>query len=136
MSPVTEPNAYTVGATQGYERYLDEDPAAGKGIGGIAYRTREEAQAVLDEHDGCLPPKWGYGDHNKATVYGLIMGKPFEMVTSRDPAVVRAAFHAWSCETGLDIPECTDCDKFVRLGPDGMLDYDALIEDVKLVRLG
>lgn len=58
MTTTTEPSAYTVGATKGYETYLDTDSDAGKGVGGIAFRTREEAQAVLDAEDGFLPRAW------------------------------------------------------------------------------
>lgn len=131
---MTTPNAYTVGASGGYEHYIATDPDAGKGVGGIAFRTREEAAATLD--DGCLPPVWGYGTGVKATVYGLVLHKPFEQQTTRDPVLLTDRYHDWHRPTRFMPKNCPVCSaKKWRLGPDGQLDYDALIEPALLVRL-
>lgn len=96
--------SFTVGNPNGYERLLDEDPAPGKGVGGIAFATALEAAHCIGAPDpfgdGILPARWF--PHAKgplpARVYRVILPGSFDEATSDDPVAIQRAYCAWACE--------------------------------------
>lgn len=77
MSPAT---AYTLGNPETYEPALDRGPVY-KSVGGVVYRSSEEAQEVLDAHEGYLPPDWFDGLRIPGRVYLLELPGPVEDLT-------------------------------------------------------
>jgi hypothetical protein len=65
-----EPTAYTVGNPEAYEPYIDEEHKPMKQIGGVVFKAREEAEALVA--DGFLPTEWFDGKFLPGRVYGLI----------------------------------------------------------------
>ncbi len=64
--------AYTLGNPDRYEPYMDEDfdEPPMKAPGGVVYRTRKEAEAMVA--DGFLPKEWFDGKKIPGRVYGLL----------------------------------------------------------------
>ncbi len=65
-----EPDAYTVGNPESYEPYMDEYPEPMKGVGGVVFLTREEAEETAK--GGFLPKEWFDGKILPGRVYGLV----------------------------------------------------------------
>ena len=66
-------NGYTLGNPAAYEPLFVEGAAPSKGIGGVVFRSRAEAAAILDHNDGMLPGDWFEdGRPRPGRVYGLL----------------------------------------------------------------
>lgn len=73
--------AYTLGNPEVYDQALVDRPVH-KIPGGVAYKTLEEARAVLDAKPaGFLPPEWFKGRWIPGAVYELELPGPFHYHT-------------------------------------------------------
>lgn len=78
--------AYTLGNPDVYEPALDQTEVT-KCIGGVAYRTYGEAQAVLDYWNGALPHKWFRGCVLPGRVYVIELPGPWDECVCESPEI-------------------------------------------------